>query len=92
MTTLKNLVSSTDWGSIQGRLQNRTFEKVKDTRNRIQIGKMLKNISNLVTELSKVEVEARRNRAVIKRDELVQTINNDIQLVEEFILVAALIG
>jgi hypothetical protein len=92
MTTPKGLVSSTDWAAIHSRIQHLTFDKVLDTQNRSQINKMFRNISNLVTELSKIEVEARRNRLVFKRDELVIRINNNIQLIEEFILVAALIG
>jgi hypothetical protein len=52
---------------------------------------MINNIGTEVTLLSKAEVLARRGNKT-SAIELLEKINNDIELVEEFILVAALMG
>ena len=52
---------------------------------------MVRNISPSVTELSKEEVLLKRGRNQ-RAETLLEKINNDIEMVEEFILVAALIG
>lgn len=86
------LRGSLDWSVIQTSLWTTTEEKIKDYKNKSQVKQMLTNIGTSVTLLSKIEVEARRTRSMAKRDELLERINNDIELVEEYILVAALIG
>ena len=52
---------------------------------------MIKNIQLTVTQLSKSEVEMRRGHSNNVKD-LLSKINDDIDLVESYILVAALIG
>jgi hypothetical protein len=52
---------------------------------------MIDNIGVEVTALSKAEVLARRGSKHVA-EEILLKINTDIEMVEEFILVAALIG
>jgi len=52
---------------------------------------MIKNIQIDVTALSKAEVEMRRNHSNNVK-ELLTKINDDIDLVEGYVLVAALMG
>jgi hypothetical protein len=79
--------SSLDWSPIESKLlhQVSTLMYGRDLRA------MIKNIRIDVTALSKAEVELRRgNMNNVK--ELLAKINYDIDLVEGYILVAALIG
>jgi len=80
-----------DWDIVKSRLWTVIFDKVSDSRNIRQLKKMLDNIDKLATDLSRAEVEYRRGRSS-NRDALIERINKDIALIEEFILVAALIG
>ena len=52
---------------------------------------MIENIRAEVTQLSRAEVEARRGKKHHAEDLLVK-INQDIEMIEEYLLVAALIG
>jgi hypothetical protein len=52
---------------------------------------MIDNVGVEVTALSKAEVLARRGSKHFAEEILVK-INNDIEMIEEFILIAALIG
>jgi hypothetical protein len=52
---------------------------------------MIRNIGLEVTELSKAEVLARTGRSTLA-EELLVKINEDIETVEGFLLVAALLG
>ena len=53
--------------------------------------RMINNIGISVTELSRAEVDARRGKTC-RAEELLSKINTDIELVEEYLLVAALLG
>ena len=55
------------------------------------IVKMLNSITSEVSQLSKAEVRVRAGRKH-DADEILVKVNQDIELVEEYILVAALIG
>lgn len=92
MTILKlRIENSLEWLPIKTHLWEMVFGKVEDVRNCRQLKTLINNIDSKVSELSKAEVEDRRGRSS-KREYLIEQINTDIQLVEEFILVAALIG
>jgi hypothetical protein len=52
---------------------------------------MIENIKSEVTALSKAEVEARQGK-LRRAEDLLSKINEDIQLVEEYILIATLLG
>ena len=79
--------SSLDWAPIEAILLHQTSKLMygRDLRA------MIKNIQTDITLLSKAEVEMRRGNSnnVV---ELLAKINYDIDLVEGYILVAALIG
>lgn len=81
------ITSSLDWAAIETDLLNRTrglmFHK--------DVAAMIRNIKPSITELSKEEVLLKRGRNQ-RAEALVEKINNDIEMVEEYILVAALIG
>lgn len=79
--------TSLDWSKVEYELRRKTYKLAfgRDVR------RMIENISKDVAELSKAEVELRRGKK-LKAQELVTKINNDIEVVEEFLLMAALIG
>lgn len=78
---------STDWSAVEANLRHKVhgFSYENDVR------KLLNNISHTVTELSKAEVDYRRGKKR-RAEELLQKVNQDIEMVEEYILLAALIG
>jgi hypothetical protein len=86
-----NIRSSLDWNNIDSNLRHIVNTKVDTAENKYQLYRMIDNISAEVTLLSKAEVLARRGN---KREAayLLEKINTDIESIEEFILVAALIG
>ncbi len=81
------IVSSLEWAALDIELTRKT-SKLEYGRD---IRKMIRNIQTQVDELSRAEVEKRHNRSN-KADELIIKINNDIEMVNEYLLVAALIG
>jgi hypothetical protein len=52
---------------------------------------MIRNISIEVSELSKAEVQARQGKKG-RAAELLIKINQDIEMIEEYLLVAAILG
>jgi len=56
-----------------------------------EVRKLIYNIRSEVTELSKAEVEARRGKKH-RAKEMLLKINRDIIIVEEYLLMAALLG
>jgi len=83
--------SSLDWSLKGSELRHCAQTKIETLSNRTQVCRMIDNISLEITQLSKAEVLARRGQRHLA-EELLIKVNNDIELVEEFILVAALIG
>ena len=81
------IASSTEWATVETALINNTSKLMF----RKDVIAMIRNIQPLVTELSKAEVNQRRGLSN-NVDELLIRINDDIDLVEGYILVAALIG
>lgn len=56
------------------------------------LNKMYKNIVNMVTELSKLEVEARRLNAPYKTQEKIAEINSAIDRLEKLHLIAKILS
>jgi len=83
--------NSLEWASIDTTLRRLSNSKIGVLDNRYQVRKMIDNIGAEVTLLSRAEVLAKRGNTH-SAAELLEKINNDIKLVEEFILVATLIG
>lgn len=90
MTEISNSImikNSLEWVGTKDRLIkiSTTVPYGRDLR------KMISNIDPLVTELSRAEVIARR-RKFYKVEELLSKINNDISLIEEYMIVAKLMS
>jgi hypothetical protein len=83
--------SSVDWANVESTLLHIAHSRIKIHSHYQQVYKLTSNIRYLVTKLSKEEVLARRNKSNSATELLVQ-INNNIVVVMEFILVAALLG
>jgi len=79
--------TSLDWTNCEIHLLLKT-QKLSHGK---EVRKMIGNIRKEITELSKAEVELRQGRKHITDDLLIK-INEDIEMVEEYLLVAALIG
>lgn len=54
--------------------------------------KMLNNITNMVTELSQLEVETRRTGKSVYTEKQVSAINESINRLEKFLLIAKLMS
>ena len=83
--------NSLEWASVESSLRHQANTKIDTHDNRYQVCRMINNIGVEITLLSKAEVLARRG-STYHASELLQKINEDIELVEEFILVAVLMG
>lgn len=83
--------NSLDWSDVSSSMRHLVITKIDTPGNRYQVCRMIDNIGDEITQLSKAEVLARRGNGLAAA-ELLEKINNDIKLVEEFILVAVLIG
>lgn len=81
------ITNSLEWAALDIELTRKTskLEYGCDVR------KMIRNIQTHVDNLSRAEVEKRLGRSN-KVDELITKINNDIELVNEYLLMASLIG
>lgn len=86
-----NIRSSLEWEDLRTSLR-RTINYTTHTHtNKSQLYKIIDNISDEVSLLSKAEVLARRGNKA-KAIYLLEKINKDITELREFMLVAALIG
>lgn len=89
--------SSLEWAGYKTELTrkiNAVIANIKGIRgfsNVYDIRKMLSNIDESVTELSKAEVLARRGNGHPAKV-ILEKVNKEIELLEEYILVAKLIG
>ena len=81
------ITNSLEWASTKDRLVkiSSTVPYGRDLR------KMISNIDPLVAELSRAEVISRRSK-FYKVEELLLKINNDISLIEEYMIVAKLMS
>ena len=79
--------TSLDWSKYETNLLRKTHNLAHGK----EVRKMIENIRAEVTKLSKAEVELRHGKKHATDDILIR-INENIELVEEYLLVAALIG
>jgi hypothetical protein len=82
-----NIQNSLEWNSIESTLLHRSA----GSRHFCEIKKLIHNIGSEVSELSKAEVDSRSGRRH-KATVLLASINANIDMVEGYILVAALVG
>jgi len=90
MTGISNkygIHESVEWSAKEADLLHTTV----GLKHEKELRKMIANIQVTVTELSRAEVEARRGKK-LHAEELLTKINSDIELIEGYLLVAALIG
>lgn len=57
----------------------------------MQCKKMIHNIGFKIADLSRAEIDARRGKPY-RAQELLKQINDDIEMIEEYLLVAILVG
>lgn len=81
------IASSLDWPAYETALLQKTVGLIYEH----EIKRMIKNIQLEVTELSKAEVLVRQGRRH-SAESILAKVNNDIELVKEYLLVAALLG
>ena len=79
--------NSLEWPAKESALLRKTAGLTYEKEIRL----MIKNIQHEVTDLSRAEVLARQGRPH-SADALLVKLNDDIELVEEYLLVAALMG
>lgn len=79
--------SSLDWQSAEADFLKKSAKLIHNK----DIKKMIYNLRNSVSELSNAEVLARQGRPHLA-EELLAKVNDDIKLLEEFILIATLLG
>jgi|AntAceMinimDraft_11_1070367.scaffolds.fasta_scaffold68487_2 acetolactate synthase small subunit len=82
------ILGSIEWDSAESVL----LRQSKGLSYEREVKKLIRNTRAKVTELSKAEVDFRRCGNSGRVKQLLAEINEDINMVEEFILVAALIG
>ena len=75
-----------DWQKIKANLLN----QIKSIGYNPDFNKMIKNIDSMITELSKVEVEARRIRKSNMVKNQLDNINKAIDHLEKLLLIAQL--
>lgn len=78
--------SSLDWNSVHSELRNQIGQLPYNP----DLRKMLNNISNMVSELSSLEVETRRLNKPGYSKEKVDEINKSIDHLEKLLLIAKL--
>lgn len=82
-----SIQTSLDWNSVEIKLNHQS----RQYRYKSDIKRLLLNTRKKVSELSKAEVMARRT-SYYKATQLLNDINADIVLIEEYLVVAALLG
>lgn len=87
MATLK-IHSSTEWAEVESKLRYEIFRLPYNP----DLHRLLKNIGLMVTSLSKLEVEARRQHDPRILNEQLDSINRAIQQLDRLIVWAGLTG
>ena len=82
-----NIQSSLDWQAAHANLRN----QIEQLPYNPVLRRMLNNITNMVSELSKSEVEARRYNKLSAVKDDVDKINQAIDYLEKMLLIAKLI-
>jgi hypothetical protein len=85
------VINSTDWHAVRDQLTSKIIKFPLWSNQYKDLSRLILNIDHVVRELSRTEVEARRNRSN-NSEELISRINQDIELVEEYLLLAILLG
>jgi hypothetical protein len=80
--------SSLDWNNVHSELRNQIGQLPYNP----DLRRMLNNISNMVSELSSLEVESRRINKPEYNKEKVDAINKAIDHLEKLLLIAKLIS
>jgi len=78
--------TSLDWHHVHTILRN----QMRNVGYNPDLQRMLNNITNMVTELSKTEVDARRKRMQSTIDEKIDKINQAIDNLEKILVIANL--
>ncbi len=79
--------NSLEWNEIESILRRRA----RGLAHSKDVGRMIDNIKSEITQLSIAEIGARRGRKH-RAEDLLAKVNRDIEIVEEYILVATLLG
>jgi hypothetical protein len=79
--------NSLDWDREESKL----LRQVKGLENTYDVKKMILNIRHDVTRLSIAEIDARRGKKTTAIM-LLDTINNNIEMIEEYALIAKIMG
>lgn len=82
-----SISNSLDWSAVEARFLRHAF-KLSYKR---ELVKMIRGIRESVAELSRAEVLARRGKR-LEAEKLLTKINEDIEMAEEFLIIAALVG
>lgn len=79
--------NSLDWNKLESKL----YHQAAGLLHRRDIQKMIKNINIEISQLSIAEIDTRCGK---KRsaEEILLKVNQDIEIVEEYILIATLLG
>jgi hypothetical protein len=78
---------STEWENLRGEI----VQQVRSLNYNPDIRKMIKNIDGLVTNLSKLEVEARRTKRDYYLKQPLEEINTALATLDQFITLAHLL-
>lgn len=81
--------NSLEWTALERKLVMKA--NTLSSSNSRDVRKMLSNIKSSISDLSKAEVLARRGKQHTA-DEMLAKVNAEIRVLEEYIVVAALIG
>ena len=79
--------NSLEWNNVEHNLRQKSYGLVYGK----EIRKMISNIHPEISDLSRAEIEARRGNCR-RADEILVKVNEHINEIEEFLLIAALIG
>ena len=82
----QKIQSSLDWPKVRSELRA-ALAKISYNHD---LYKMLSNVDNMISELSKVEVTARQRKNDVAVTTQLEQINNTIQLIEKMLLYFAL--
>lgn len=84
---MNTIMTSLEWANYESKLLSKTH----DLKHGHEVRKMIANVRSEITKLSKAEVSVRQGKRHAA-DELLISINQDIEMIEDYLLVAALIG
>ena len=83
--------NSLQWAKCRAKLVRITYDKIENRDNKIQLYKLIDNVDKSVKKLSIAEIQIRHgnNRDAIEQ---LKIVNQDIEMIEEYLLVAVLSG